>query len=224
MSVRVTAPADKEIDMALDKPARAAVNTLCLAFELCFTAALTANALTLDVPRQPPAVFADCEASGDTAIPSGARDNLRRFSLEIAFAATPSNNVQVAFGRDAEPPDGKLAAEETAFTVGWDSGEWFLRPAGLKARHAIAPSDNRTPRRRTLRAAIRVNTSGAPTAVEFSDDTGAFEFKGLALDPPPAWLTPSNWDLLRLTVRGAAVAEEDVRVRFLPDGAMIILR
>ena len=94
-------------------------------------AALTANALTLDMLRQP-AAFADREASGDTAIPSVARDNLRRFSLELAFAATPSNNVQVAFGRDAEPLDGKLAAEETAFIIGWDSGECSLSTADVR--------------------------------------------------------------------------------------------
>ena len=143
--------------MTGNKPARAEVSALCLALALCFTAALTANALTLDVPRQPAAVFADREVSGDTPIPSGARDNLRRFSLELAFSATSSNNVQVAFGRDAEPLDGKLAAEETAFTVGWDSGGWFLRPEGLRARYAMVPADGGTPRRRTLRAAVRVN-------------------------------------------------------------------
>ena len=186
------------------------------------TLAATAPALTLDLPRLPPPVFADREVSGDAGIPANARDNLRRFRLELAFDATPSNNVQIAFGRDAEPLDGALAAEETAFIIGWDSGEWFLRPAGLKERFVHAPADGQTPRQRTLRAAIRVNTQGTPTSVEFIDDAGAFAFDGL---PPAAlWLTPDNWNLLRVTVRGAAVAEEDVKIRFLPDGATIILR
>jgi hypothetical protein len=186
--------------------------------------AATAPALTLDVPRLPSPTFADREVSGDAAIPANVRDNLRHFHLELAFDATPSNNVQVAFGRDAEPLDGALAAEETAFIAGWDSGEWFLRPAGLKKRFVHAPADGQTPQRRTLHAAIRVDAQGAPTAVEFSDDTGAFAFEGLPLEPLPSWLTPENWNLLRVTVRGAAVAEEDIRVRFLPDGATIILR
>ena len=186
------------------------------------TLAVTAPALTLDLPRLPPPAFADREVSGDAGIPTNARDNLRRFRLEISFEASASNNVQIAFGRDAEPLDGALAAEETAFIVGWDSDEWFLRPAGLKERFVHAPADGQTPRRRTLRAAIRVNTQGTPTAVEFSDDTGAFAFEGLP--PAPLWLAPENWNLLRVTVRGVAVAEEDVRVRFLPDGATIILR
>ena len=188
------------------------------------TLAVTAPALTLDVPRLPAPSFADREVSGDSAIPADARDNLRRFRLEISFDATPSNNVQVTFGHDAEPLNGSLAAEETAFIIGWDSGEWFLRPAGLKERHVYAPANGQTPQRRTLHAAIRVDAQGAPTAVEFCEDAGNFTFEGLPLDPLPSWLTPENWDLLRVTVRGAAVAEEDVKIRFLPDGATIILR
>ena len=185
---------------------------------------LAAAAVTLDVPRLPPPAFADGEVSGDAAIPAGTQDDLRRFRLVFSFDATPSNNVQIAFGRDAEPLDGALAAEETAFIIGWDSGEWFLRPAGLKERFVHAPANGQTPQRRTLRAAIRVDAQGAPTAVEFCEDAGNFTFEGLPLDPLPSWLTPENWDLLRVTVRGAAVAEEDVRVRFLTDGATIILR
>jgi hypothetical protein len=103
---------------------------------------VSASAVTLDVPRLPSPVFADREVSGDAAIPAGARDNLRRFRLEIALI----------------------------------------------------------------------------------DDAGAFAFDGLPPVPTPLWLTPENWSLLRVTVRGAAIAEEDVRVRFLPDGATIILR
>ena len=52
------------------------------------TLAVTAPALTLDVPRLPAPAFADREASGDAAIPAGAHDNLRRFRLELTFDAT----------------------------------------------------------------------------------------------------------------------------------------
>ena len=197
---------------------------LSLAQAAALLTVVSASAVTLDVPRLPAPTFADGEVSGDAAIPANARDNLRRFRLELAFDATPSNNVQIAFGRDATPLDGHLAAEETAFIVGWDSGEWFLLPAGLKERFVHAPADGQTPGRRMLRAAIWINTQGIPIAVEFSDDADDFAFEGLPLDPPPTWLTPENWNLLRVTVRGAAVTEEDVRVRFLPDGATIILR
>jgi hypothetical protein len=186
--------------------------------------AASSSAVTLDVPRLPAPVFADREVSGDAAISANAIDNLRRFRLEISFDATPSNNVQVAFGRDGSPLDGHLAAEETAFIIGWDSGEWFLRPAGLKVRHIFIPTDTSETHRRTLKATIRVSTAGTPTSIMFGDDAGTFMFEGLVLDPPPAWLVPEEWNLLRVTVRGADEATENVEARFLPDGAIIILR
>jgi hypothetical protein len=157
-------------------------------------------------------------------VPATAQEHLRSFRLELSFAATPSNNVQVAFGQDGAPADGKLAAEETAFIIGWDRGAWFLRPSGLKERHTCAPTDGQTSRRRTLTGVLRVNAQGAVTEVAFADDTGPIAFAGLALDPSPEWLRPRNWNLLRVTVRGAEVAAEDVTVRFVPDGATIILR
>ncbi len=186
--------------------------------------ATTAPALTVNVPRLPAPTFADREASGDTAIPENISRDLQRFRLELAFDATPSNNVQVAFGRDAEPIDEKLAAEETDFIIGWDSGEWFLRPPGLKDRHVFVRADGQTPRRRTLRAAIRISAQGKPISAVFSDDMGDFAFEGLLLNSPPSWLAPENWSLLRVTVRGAEIAEEDISIRFQFDGAMIILR
>lgn len=60
-------------------------------------AALTAGAVTLDVPRLPAPAFADREVSGDAALPAGRTADLRTFRLELTFDATPSNNVQVAF-------------------------------------------------------------------------------------------------------------------------------
>ena len=128
------------------------LSRLLSASSLCAAALLmaaSASSVTLDVPRLSPSAFADLEASADTAISESAFRNLRRFRLGLAFQATPSNNVQVAFGRDTEPLDGHLAAEETAFIIGWDSGEWFLRPAELRTRHTFIPADTQTPRRRT---------------------------------------------------------------------------
>ena len=75
-----------------------------------------------------------------------------------------------------------------------------------------------------LKATIRVNTQGHSTSITFGDDAGAFTFEGLSLDPHPSWLAPEDWNLLRVTVRGADAAAENVEARFLPDGAIIILR
>lgn len=184
--------------------------------------ALSAAAVTLDVARLAEPSFADREVSGDVALPANRLDLLRVFRLEMTFGSTPSNNVQVAFGRDTMPEDGALAVEETDFIIGWDCGEWFLRPQGLKERFVFAPED--TQGRRTLKVEIPVSPQGVPKSVTFKDGTAAFTFEGLTLTPFPDWLNPGLWTHLRVTVRGADVAAEDVRARFLQDGARIILR
>jgi len=141
--------------------------------------ALCATAATLDVAQLPGPAFADREVSGDAALPENRLDKLRVFRLEMTFDATPSNNVQVAFGRDDRPADGALAAEETDFIVGYDCGEWFLRPRGLRERFAFpAVETNGT---RTLAASIRVTSQGVFQTPAFKDGGTAFTFAGLPL-------------------------------------------
>ena len=189
---------------------------------LAALAAVSAGAVTLDVARLPAPAFADREVSGDAALPANRLDDMRTFRLEMTFESTPSNNVQVAFGRDTMPADGFLAAEETDFIVGWYCGEWFLRPQGLKERHTFSPAvTNGT---RTLTMEIPVSATGTPKSVAFKDGAAAFTFPGLALSPVPEWLTPDIWTCLRVTVRGYTGTNENVRARFLPDGAVVILR
>ncbi len=189
---------------------------------LLLLSALSAFAVTLDVARLPAPAFADREVSGDASLPAGRTNDLRTFRLEMTFESTPSNNVQVAFGRDNLPADGFLAAEETDFIVGWDCGEWFLRPEGLADRHAFTPG---TPEgRRTLTASVRVDAQGAPRFVAFRDGAEAFTFPGLALSPFPDWLRPDLWTHLRVTVRGADIPAENVSVRFMRDGATVTLK
>jgi len=186
--------------------------------------ALSAAAVTLDVARLPAPSQADREVSGDAVLPDATNrmDNLRTFRLEMTFETTPSNNVQVAFGRDNRPADGALAAEETDFIIGWDCGEWFLRPQGLRERYAFSPAVSSGTR--TLTASIRVTSQGVCQPPVFEDGSSAFAFPGLALTPFPGWLKPDLWTHLRVTVRGAAAANENVSAKFLPDGARIIIR
>ncbi len=194
--------------------------------KLCLLAlslsALSAVAVTLDVARLPGPSYADREVSSDVALPANRTENLRVFRIEMTFDATASNNVQVAFGRDNMPADGALAAEETDFIIGWDCGEWFIRPQGLRERCAVAAAvTNGT---HTLTAAIRVTSQGVCLPPVFKDGAAAFAFSGLALTPFPDWLKPDLWTHLRVTVRGGSAANETLSARFLPDGARIIIK
>ena len=57
------------------------------------------------------------------------------FSLELA--ASPTNNVEIAIGHDADS-NGHLALDEAALAVGYDCGEWFVRSA---ANDSVTHSD-----------------------------------------------------------------------------------
>jgi len=192
---------------------------------LSVLAACSARAVTLDVPLQTDPLFADREVSADAALPDagGAGQGFRVFKLTLAFAASPSNNVQVAFGRDSLPADGALAAEETDFIIGLDCcGEWFLRPRGLTERFAVPAAATNGPH--TLTAVVRVDRQGAPVSAAFADGGAPVVFPGLALSPLPEWLDPSRWDILRATVRGPDSPEGSVRASFARDGATVTVR
>ena len=189
---------------------------------LAAAAALTASAATLDVPRLPEPPFADRETSASHALPAGRTNGLRTFRLEMTFEATPSNNVQVSLGRDAAPADGALDAGETDVTVGWDRGEWFIAPRGLRSRHAAPAATSNGLQK--LTAFIRVTAAGDCPPPSFADRDGAVAFAGLPAGPLPGWLRPDTWDTLRVTARGHAGADETVRARFLPDGALLELK
>ncbi len=189
------------------------------AFAASAAAVLAAGAATLEVPRLPEPDFADREASAAYALPAGRLDGLRVFRLELAFEATPSNSVQVCLGRDTAPADNALDAGETDLAIGWDRGEWFLSPRGLRERHAApAASSNGTQK---LTAFIRVTAQGACLPPSFSDRDGAVTFESLSADPFPEWLRPDTWDRLRVTARGADTPQENIKAVFAPDGARI---
>lgn len=78
-------------------------------FLIAFAAVQSASALT--VPDLLAPVFADTEVSTNVAMMAWGENN-RKFHVSLQFDATPSNNVQVAFGTD-ESADGNLSDEET---------------------------------------------------------------------------------------------------------------
>ena len=69
--------------------------------------------------------WADTESSINVAVTNWPSLG-RHIYLTLSAAATPSNNVQIAFGKDADA-DGDLAPEETMLCIGVDCGEPFIR-------------------------------------------------------------------------------------------------
>ena len=83
------------------------------------------------LPTPPPSANADAESSVNVPIPT---DEGRHLKLTLAFEPTPSNAVQVAFGRDLNGSE-TLEPEETELIVGCDCGVWFGRDEGRGMSH-----------------------------------------------------------------------------------------
>ena len=161
-------------------------------FYLAIVVALSSvhAALTL-----PPVVHFDTETSTNVTFAVGA-SGAGRFTLSLECLATPSNNVEAAFGRDADH-DGVLGLGEIAFTVGWDCGAWFLRQ-GCDGVRIEEPSSS-TNAVKALSLRLRFGASGPPRRLEAMAD-GQIVFASLAA--PPEWLDVRPCDLMRLTGRG----------------------
>ena len=82
-------------------------------------------ALAVTVEPLPQSAFADTEVSTNVAF-AVERPAMTRIEFTVALDATPTNNVEVAIGTDANS-DGNLAVEEAAYVFGYDCGAWFCR-------------------------------------------------------------------------------------------------
>jgi hypothetical protein len=187
-------------------------------FTLCFS--MNAEAETLNVTNQPP-THAGWEVSQDVPLPPRQAET-RFFKAEITFTSTASNNVQMAFGQDNDN-DGRLPAEETAATVGWDRGAWFILSGDLLQKFTSMPQDASTATNRTLRMSVRLSADGTPIGLSFKDGNGnALAFTGL--EGIPSWISPKLWDTAALTARGWDAREEQATFSFMLDGTKILLR
>ena len=76
------------------------------------------------------------------------QEHLRHFTFKLAFDATPSNNVEMAFGTDGATgttgvspvEDGTLSPDECDLVVGWDCGAWFVEEGATGERVTAAPA------------------------------------------------------------------------------------
>ena len=86
-----------------------------------------------------PSGWADTESSINVAVTNWPGLG-RHIYLTLSAMATPSNNVQITFGKDADA-DGDLAPEETQVTLGFDCGEWFVRDERCKPSRPFVVDD-----------------------------------------------------------------------------------
>ena len=105
---------------------------------LC-SAAFSLCSYSAEVSALPGAAFPDTEVSTNFPLAVGAVAN-RKLVFTLELQASPSNNVEVAIGCDADC-DGHLSLDESGLTVGYDCGEWFVRSAAKDAVTSEVVSD-----------------------------------------------------------------------------------
>ena len=171
-----------------------------------------------ELPPLPEPAFADTEVTAHhpLVLPPA---NVNGLNLEIAFSGTPSNNVEIALGRD-EDGDGELSFDEAGVRLGWDCGVYFVErvATGERFEETSVDSDdavrllrgNCAVKRRALRSLSVATEAGAA----FADLTAS----------PPSWLYDANWNLMRLTARGAGVRDARFAVEVATAGISVILR
>lgn len=166
----------------------------------------------------PPVVHVDTEVMTNVVISSWQRGSAK-FSFSLSCLATPSNNVEAAFGADANA-NGSLEPDETDLVVGWNRGNWFVQNGGDGERFSMAPTS--TENVKTLAWAYRL--TAAPTPVRLSvmvDGTAAFS---TLAEESPEWLHRREWNLMRLTGRGLHDSGETFTVGTPLDPTAILFR
>ena len=96
---------------------------------ICVALLYACTVFGIEVPALPQSEFADTEVSTNFTFAVGEGSN-RRLVFSLELEATPTNNVEIAVGCDADE-NGLLSLNEAALTVGYDCGEWMVRSTAM---------------------------------------------------------------------------------------------
>ena len=151
-------------------------------------------ASSFSVPGMPEAEWDDTEVVTNAALPVVRADS-RVFAFSLELDATESNNVEVAFGRDADN-DGGLSRAETDLLVGWDCGEWKIVDCATGDETIEQGTDGRV----SLDWRMEFNAADVPRSLSVTINDSA-AFAALAANPP-RFLYSSEWDTVRVVCRG----------------------
>ena len=173
-----------------------------------------------------PSEWADTEAVTNIAltIPNG---DMRRFRFTLDFDATPSNCVEVSFGVDADG-DGVLSLDERGMSFGWDCGAWTLAgngycgtPDAEIGRTCSVFGAATTNEHKHLSWQCYATTEGVSSLETFENDV-PLHFP--LPEPPPDWLCRTDWNAIRVAVRGIDRPGERFSVKVSRVGSAIIIR
>lgn len=179
--------------------------------------AIAASAASAARPALPPVEYADTETVTNVAFTAW-EQGMREFRFDLEFGGTASNNIEMAFGTDADG-DGIMTDDEVSVIAGWDCGELFIANNAADGRisepAASGPHD--------FSCVFEMRPNGRIAGVAFSDN-GSQVFTGLSAEKP-SWLHSPGWNMVRMTGRGENIrAGERFSAKITADGFAIHLK
>ena len=182
--------------------------------------AVSSGAVTWTVAPLPASEFADTEVSTNVclgaAVETAAGDGLGYFDVTLSLRATPTNNVEICFGCDANG-DGALGRCERDFVLGWDCGAWFWRDrrANVETRFGqeVCSDD-----RRTLRWRVDLDARRCPRRFAAREGDSVLA-EGRATDAMFAAL----WTHGRVVARGLDAPDEAISVQLGARGLKVVI-
>ena len=172
-------------------------------------------AATVVTPPAPDGA-ADGEASTNVVLSLRPDGNLFRLTFDVE--ATPSNNVEIAFGADRNA-DGDLATAETEFLIGWRGDRWVAFDTAGERVAEERSTGGLTEFLWTVR--LRKETD-EPRALEASLD-GAAAFAAWASNPPRCLFNPA-WTHAKVYARGESPATGRIALQRLNQGLALRIR
>ena len=153
-----------------------------------------------------PSAWADTESSVNVAVTNWPGLG-RHIYLTLSAMATPSNNVQIAFGKDTDA-DGDLAPEETMLCIGVDCGEPFIRDEVEKVGGGGQWN---------VRICSAETEEGGAHLCSPSPSTFTFSFKQPSL-------VSNRVDFAKVTTRGRGDSAAEIAAEVTHPGVALILR
>ena len=184
---------------------------------LFFTSVLSEASMSMSLSL-PPVDCVDTEVTTNVVISSWQR-GVAKFTFSLSCIATPSNNVEAAFGEDVNT-NGVLEPEETDLVVGWERGNWFIQNGTDGERFSAASTSMEDVK--TLAWDYRLTAAPIPARLSVMVD-GTAAFSALA-EESPEWLHRREWNLMRLTGRGLHDSGETFTVGTPLDPTAILFR
>ena len=178
---------------------------IIIAFALAVRSAFALGMVQVSQMQESP--WLDTEVFTNVAFRTG-NSELRKIGVDMEFVGTPTNNVQIAFGHDADG-DGDLADEEAQLVFGWKSGRRFLSLPFEECRIADESAAQQAGSHR-LHVVAQFNGMQRPVSFSLRDNASACltNFVAQAHD----WSGVGSWNICKVTRRGVNESLEQIDV------------